>query len=392
MPRDTNNSVQTSFDTMSHTYNSTMCPINITPFSGDPEQLEYFITQVKDLASLNKWVDKHTLAYTRSKLQGQAHTFIIQRSTYENLNSTNDLFSALRAQFRQQNVCKSINEFNSLVMLPGESIRNLTHRLDAIAPRAHQSVKDKKALEAIKFNKFIGIVPNEYRKAILQDNIAEYNEAVEKATLLQDCDISNEIICQTTSAAYSHTPMQNIQSELNTIKESLHYLTQNSANNNNTEKSKTFHHKDKFHQQKSWQKYRNNQPYKSGRYDNNFKQKRFFNRHPQPKQQQIPEVQQFTNPTPSASNSTHLPMPPMIICQFCNQVGHSCRFCPSFKNFFVPRNNIQHINNHLALPAPASMPLPSSSGSTHVLNQSPQNVNSSTLNPDAIIFQHHPNW
>lgn len=149
--------------------------------------------------SCNRWSDIQVLTFAKSKLQGPALTFIIQKTSYEQFNTLASLFSALSPRFKQPSVCRSHTEFNSISFLPGESIRNLTHRLDALASCAHKVIKDPIALNAIKSNKLIAILPNEYRKHILQSNISTYTEAVEKATLLQDCDINNEFICQASS-------------------------------------------------------------------------------------------------------------------------------------------------------------------------------------------------
>lgn len=83
-----------------------------------------------------------------------------------------------------------------MTMLPAESISNLAHRYDSSTPKAHNTIKEVDALNAIKFNKFISIIPSNYRVHILQNNIVTYGEAVEKARLLQDCKVNNELICQ----------------------------------------------------------------------------------------------------------------------------------------------------------------------------------------------------
>lgn len=85
-----------------------------------------------------------------------------------------------------------------------ESIPNFAHRLNSLAPKAHNAIKDKEALNAIQFNKFISVIPNSYRVHILQNSIQTYNEAVEKAVLLEDCAANSEFICQ---ASTNSTPI-----------------------------------------------------------------------------------------------------------------------------------------------------------------------------------------
>lgn len=127
-------------------------------------------------------------------------------------------------------------------ILPCESISNLAHRLDSLVPRAHQSIKDANALNAIKFNKFISILPNSYRMHILQCNIQTYVDAVEKARLLQDCEVNNELICQTSM----NTPILDLKAQINELKKSIAHFGQKqpdsntSSNLNQLSKNKNF--------------------------------------------------------------------------------------------------------------------------------------------------------
>lgn len=129
--------------------------IQISPFLVDPELLEFFKSQVKDISASNRWTDKQALTFAKSKLDGPARTFIVQKLEYFFNNSTTELFNVLRTQFKKQNLCKAIAEFNAMPMLPAESISNLAHRLDSSIPKAHNTMKEVDALNAIKFNKFL---------------------------------------------------------------------------------------------------------------------------------------------------------------------------------------------------------------------------------------------
>lgn len=238
--RPTNNS-QSSLDSNAQSSSNTQSSnhsnffnIHISPFLGDPDLLEFFISQVKDVAASNNWPEKQAL--TLSKLDGPARTFIVQKLEYHNINTTTELFNLLRTQFKKQNVCKAISEFNAIVMLPAESISNLAHRLDSLAPKAHNTIKDANALNAIKFNKFISIIPSNYRVHILQNNIQTYCEAVEKARLLQDCEVNNELICQTSLS----TPLQDLKSQINELKESIAHFSQKPYDKDNNAPSKNF--------------------------------------------------------------------------------------------------------------------------------------------------------
>lgn len=196
--------------------------IHISPFLGDPDLLEFFISQINEVCASNKYSAQDSLVFAKSKLDGPAKTFIVQNLEYQNINSTSELFKILRAQFKKQSVCRTISEFNSMSMLSGESISNLAHCLDSLVRKAHQSIKDINALNAIKFNKFISIIPNSYRMHILQCNIQTYVDAVEKARLLQDCEVNNELICQISM----NTPILDLKDHINELKKSIAHFAQ----------------------------------------------------------------------------------------------------------------------------------------------------------------------
>lgn len=143
--------------------------------------------------------------HARSKLKGPALNFFIQKTEYNPIPTSAELFSVLRAQFRKHNECHAISDFHTLAMQADESIQNFAHRLDSLAPKVHEVIKDKEALNAIKFNKFISVIPNNFHIHILQNNIKTYSNAVDKAALLEVCNINNQFICQATT---SSNPLQ----------------------------------------------------------------------------------------------------------------------------------------------------------------------------------------
>lgn len=385
MTRNTNNSAQSAF---SSAFNTPSVPmhrsfnINISHFDGDPEHLEFFITQVTDVSACNNYSDKETLAYAIANLRGPAKTFFIQKSEYHPIPTSQELFSVLRAQFRRQNPCRAISEFHNLSMRSGESVRNLAHRLDSLAPRAHENIKDKAALDAIKFNKFISIIPNNYRIHILQNNIKTYTEAMEKAILLQDCEVNNEFICQTSS---SSTPLQEIRSELNAIKETVSHFE------NSSHQSKNFHRRNKFRTHNNQKPYSQNNHRQSSYKNNN--SKKF--RKPSYNTSQVSEHQQGR-----AFDRNKRDFPPSmqnVICQFCGAFGHVCRFCPNFKNFFQPKQSPAFIN--YAMTTPMNLPITSASVECPGTSATPtdqfnynDHYSQSNLNPEAPSFTFPPNW
>lgn len=381
MTRPTNNSSQSAFDSNGPARNKSSFNINISPFTGDAEQLEFFITQVTEVANCNHWSDIETLTFARSKLQGPALTYYIQKTEYHPISTTQELFAVLRAQYKKVNTCRAITDFNTLTMHTDESVRNFAHRLDSLAPKAHESVKDREALNSIKFNKFISVIPNGFRVHILQNNIKTYNEAVEKAILLEDCAASNEYICQ---ASAQSTPIQELRSEINSLRETISQYGNDP--NKNSSNSKQFHNRNKhkpynhsFHNNHKFNKYKfNNQ-------NNKFKR---------PIKKNYSAVPQQSHIRPTVQEQESLPNTTPIVCQFCGIPGHGCRFCPNFRLYFQPRQQYSNFNPSAALPSPNSASVQAlipHSATADTQNEC-SNALMSNLNPNAPPFQVSPNW
>lgn len=76
--------------------------------------VNYFINQIKDVAELNKWNEKVTLLYAKSKLTGKAQTLITQAEEIRKFNSIEELLEKLNEFFKGKSFTKDINYFEFL--------------------------------------------------------------------------------------------------------------------------------------------------------------------------------------------------------------------------------------------------------------------------------------
>lgn len=414
MTRVTNNSHQSSFDSVPPISNSKFFNIHISPFDGEPEYLDPFIRQVTDFAKLNNLDDNHTFVYARSLLKGPALTFFHQKEQYAKIETSQELFNVLKEQFRLPNEFKAKTDFHRLKMLPDETIRSLCHRIDLIAPRAHSKIKDPASLDSIKLDKLLAIIPNEYRTHIIQNNIDTYSEAVNKVTLLQDCNINNAILASTSSS----TPFQEFKEELNALKESFQDFS------NSIKQQHMPNHRDVASSHAKHQAHHSQ--YVTGKRQNFHKRKNFnsnrqnyYNSKQQPKHKK-PFYRNSRNGNNSSSNSfssqnalasdLHSQRPPLI-CGFCKNYGHESRFCKALSDFIsnqainstvtnssVP-SNLYFPMHH---PLQPHVPLQQTNSQSHMPLQNSQvhstpyestnYVQASGLNPHAQSFNPHPNW
>lgn len=98
--RNTNNSAQASLDMDAPGPSHPNFNIHLSLFLGDPELLEFFISQINEVGASNEYSAQDSLTFAKSKLDGPAKTFIVQKLEYRNINSISELFKILRAQFK----------------------------------------------------------------------------------------------------------------------------------------------------------------------------------------------------------------------------------------------------------------------------------------------------
>lgn len=301
--------------------------INILPFDGNPEHIEFFRSQILDIATIFQWSDLYTLNVARSKLTGKARDFYIQSHQAEPFTSVHDFFNRLLAFFPTSSVAQRICDLESFVALPDEPIQHLIHRLNISARKVYPSMP-LESLNQVKFTKLIKILPENYRQSILQDRISDYDAAVAKATLIYQSMSQNNTLSQ---SSQNHT-INIIQDKVNALQTSVDTITEN----------KNQKHNNKDHQSKSSNRSRkthfNRRPnFRRGhRFHNQFKfshQTRF---------QKKKQNQDSQNTTSSQSTSSAVP------CQFCLCFGHTARDC-AFALFVLQGKQHQSSTSSMAI-------------------------------------------
>lgn len=293
--------------------------INVQNFDGNNISVNYFINQIKDVADLNKWNEKVSLLYAKSKLTGKAQTLITQAEEIRKFNSIEELFEKLNDFFKGKSFAENINEFESFQMLPQETIINLAHRLDLTTHRIYGDVQDTTTVNKTKFIKFLQIIPPEMRSSILENEINTYEDAVKRATLIQNSINSNKVLkCNNDD----EDKFGNLTQQINSLHESVEKI----------------------------QKYKQNQNYQNR---NSFKKIRAHNLHNRNKTN-FGNVKQNFRPTarrnfrrgrfisrPNHNNQDN------VKCQLCFSWGHSARQCNQFQQ---PNQNVSNTNNFPAIP------------------------------------------
>lgn len=309
---------------------------NITPiihvqnFNGNNMQINFFIEQIKDLSETYNWNDKYTLMYTKSKLTGKALELINQAQEINKFTNTEELFKKLKTLFKVQSIATNINDFHNFAILSEENIQNTAHRLDLVAHRVYKDV-DNESLNKIKFVKFLQVIPSKFREKILENNISNYQEAVEKAELLQNCDANNKIL---NGGKEEDNRFSDLTHQVNSLQASIENIEkskqENSKHGNKANKSKNNH----FHNKNRGNIGNVKRNFRNGRY--NIRNRRNFRNH-------------RGGSNYKDNGNYRVDNHNQIQCQFCDRWGHSAKYCYNFQNNFP---NYTQTQNYPAIDNP----------------------------------------
>lgn len=211
--------------------------ITINPFSGEDEYLEHFFTLVKDNAKINKWSNDQTILFLKSKLMGAALKFYLESPDL----IIADKIEVIEEKFKDFFIPKTkatLVDFNNLKLETNESIKHFAHRLQVITSQAYQNISDEKAINTIKFNKFISALTPNLRIKLREENIENFTDAVKRAQALQEI-LQNELSVQPENSA----AINNISSHLADLATKVNALTISNNKSNSTCDNNNSHNK-----------------------------------------------------------------------------------------------------------------------------------------------------
>lgn len=203
--------------------NSTQYKFDIDNYYGDPENLAWFSSQIRELKELNAWSEDAALFYLKTKLKGSAQTFFASSPSCQNLETLDEALSMLKNFFGQQASSSiSINKFNSITLLPQESMRSLAHRIESAAHQAYHFINDEQALNKIKSIQFINAIPQQVRTNLIFDNPSNFNKIVQKAVAFEDFSKSQ---CSDKVNAVQCIPKKESSDDFEKLREQMSTLT-----------------------------------------------------------------------------------------------------------------------------------------------------------------------
>lgn len=261
--------------------------LSVSPFSGEPEFVNFFFKSVSDLAELNGWSEDQALAFCRSRLEGAALKFYVSSEAAQNATELDQLQLIFASFFRPQSKQQAILELQSIKLLPQETIVSLAQRIDTLIKRAHPEIIDSIALDSVKLPVFLNAIPQTFKFKILENSIDIYTQAVAKAQLLQDLQVQ--------SCSFSTAPTNPM---IDSLSQAVNHIKQNVAD-------------------------------LSSKIDNNNKVTK----------KQESNLKSFSKPNTSRANFKSRNQ---LVCQFCNKRFHALSSCFKFKAMLNDNNIDPH--------------------------------------------------
>lgn len=281
--------------------------IDIPKFEGDPEILPFFIDQIKNLAAINKFSEQAKIALLKSKLTGPALKFVIQKPNLFQSNDFEEIEKELADFFAPPSKTQALVEFNSLILLPAESIKNFAHRLNVLVSRVYPEILDRVAINNIKFLKFISAIPSNLRMKLQEEGISDYHQAVTRAQNLQEIT-NNEKLLNAHATPVSESIFEETLKNLNEKINALQLTSQNNTQTNTNNRSPRNDFENSSYNKKK--------PF-------GFRQHKKFS-----------HVDRFKRSSPR-DNFKHR----TYICQLCKRHGHEADFCFRWKRANTQRKN-----------------------------------------------------
>lgn len=159
--------------------------LEVTPFSGDPEFLEFFIEQAQSKISLCNWDDNQALTFLKSKLSQQALKFYISSVPCRRASSPEELFTLLRKHFRGESTTSIAAQYNNILYEPAESIYSFANRLESAVRKRFPQLPEPSIAEILSA-RFVDLIPPHLKVHLHVQKLTSFDKMVESAAAYQE--------------------------------------------------------------------------------------------------------------------------------------------------------------------------------------------------------------
>lgn len=155
---------------------------NIQNYKGDTEFLDLFISQIKEIKEINKWEDPVAILYLKSKLEGPALKWMATSPSCLNIKTLDELCEKLKAFFGSETTpATNLLSFQNISLMPGETIKNLAHRIETLCSKTYTQVSDDKTKNQIQSFQLLNALPMSIKQKLIHEDTTDFATLVDKA-------------------------------------------------------------------------------------------------------------------------------------------------------------------------------------------------------------------
>lgn len=237
----------------------------VDDFCGDSSLVNFFFDQILTYEKLKGLSRDETVAFLKSKLKGPARQYMIEDPVLYKATDFEFIQNRITDFFAKTSAPATLNDLNTLTILPHESIKNFAHRLNVLVTKVYPEIIDKDSSNHIKYVKFLSCLPSSIRRKLLEEDVKTYPKAVERAQVLQDIFVQDNVF--TTSDSFQAT--EQLQSKIAELTEkinNLNFAQPVSQKKNDSSPVREKKHHDRQNYQENYKTRHNFQPYQRRRF------------------------------------------------------------------------------------------------------------------------------
>lgn len=205
--------------------------IVITPYSGDPELLEFFIEQITEKIKASNLSNEEALAFIKSKLIDRALKFYVSSYPCRRATEPERLFQVLRQHFGRESSGSIASQYKNITFTPNEDIRDFANRLELLTRKRFPDLPDS-SIEQLLTAKLTEAIPASYEVHLLTTKPKGFYEMVNTLASLQEVLLSKN----PSSESQSFASLQHFQAQVDPVANQTH-TSSASVNNITTHSS-----------------------------------------------------------------------------------------------------------------------------------------------------------
>ena len=130
----------------------------------------------------------------RGKLTGPALNYFTENKKIYSSTDLQTIRKEFKSFFSPPSESLASIELSNLSMLPQETVKHFSHRLNKLTAVVFKNVKDETALDALRLDKLRTALPPNLRTKLYEEGIENYNSAVERAQKLQEISVNEHLL------------------------------------------------------------------------------------------------------------------------------------------------------------------------------------------------------